>query len=295
MQHGRVGEGTAIEISGLTYTYSGSSQPRLTNIDMKIEAGEFVAIFGSTGCGKSTLCRCLNGLIPQFFGGTMEGDVVVCGMNTRTRDLSDFASKVGMVFQNPENQLFVTTVEEEVGLGPMNLGLTTKEIKNRIDEALSLVGMTKHKHSLVDELSAGQKQKIAIAATLATKPEVLILDEPTSQLDPLSAEELLVKLREIKIRTHMTVVLVEHRVERILPCADRVVILRDGRIVVDSDPQDAFNDMSVLTETRIKIPAVVRLTHQLRDFGFEFEHVPLTVEDAALQISRNIKRQGIDG
>ena len=179
-----------IEARGLTYTYPESKKPALVDVDLVVEEGEFVILTGPSGCGKTTLCRCLNGLIPHFYGGELKGELYVAGMNVKEHKTWELAQHVGLVFQNPENQLFSLTVEKDVAFGPENLGLPRDEIRNRVDWALDRTGTTPLRYRAPYELSGGQQQRVAIASTLAMKPKVLVLDEPTSFLDPRGAQRI---------------------------------------------------------------------------------------------------------
>src|SRR5437867_326586 len=178
-----------IAARGLGFKYAGSALPTLENIDFSIGRGEFILLTGPSGCGKTTLCRCLNGLIPNFYQGEVTGDLLVDGLSVTSQLTSELSRKVGYVFQNPENQLFALTVEKDIAFGPENLGLSREEIRQRVDEAMNVTGTLPLRDLAPYELSGGQQQRVALAGVLAMKPSVIVLDEPTSFLDPRTAEE----------------------------------------------------------------------------------------------------------
>ncbi|HDO42341.1 MAG TPA: ABC transporter ATP-binding protein, partial [Candidatus Bathyarchaeota archaeon] len=202
-----------IEAKGLTYTYPFAEKPAFKNIDLKIEKGEFILLTGPSGCGKTTLCRCLNGLIPHFYGGKLEGELTVAGLKTTEHAIYEIARHVGLVFQNPENQLFALTVEKDVAFGLENLGVPRDEIRRRVDWALKITGIYELKDRAPFELSGGQQQRVAIASVLAMQPEIIVLDEPTSSLDPLSAKNILDVIHRLNKDLGITIILVEHRLD----------------------------------------------------------------------------------
>ena len=203
-----------IRLDNLSFTYSGADKPALQNINLTIEDGEFVLITGPSGSGKSTLCRCLNGLVPHFYGGKIGGKAEVQGMDVMEHLTRDLATKVGMVFQDPENQLVTTDVEREIAFGLENFGFSRDLIARRIEEALDTVGIAALRFRRLEELSGGEKQKVAVASVLALHPEILVLDEPTSELDPKGAEEVLSLLERLNDELGITIILSEHRLDR---------------------------------------------------------------------------------
>ena len=269
-----------IEVEGLRFTYSGSRRPALDGIDLSIRKGEFVILTGPSGCGKTTFCRCLNGLIPHFYPGDFEGRVVVAGLDTREHEIWELAQHVGLVFQNPENQLFCLTVEADVAFGPENLGLPREEIRERVEWALKATGMWELRHRAPHELSGGQQQRAAIASVLAMRPEVLVLDEPTSFLDPAGAAELFSLISELNERYGITVILVEHRLDMASAFADRIVIMDKGRVALDGPPGDVLTDPRA-PKLGIGIPKVVRLYELLAEEGLKLPYVPLSPKEMA--------------
>jgi energy-coupling factor transporter ATP-binding protein EcfA2 len=250
-----------IDVKGLSYTYPESEIPSLIDVDFKAEPGEFVLVTGPSGCGKTTFCRALNGLIPNSYGGDFKGTVVVDGLSTTSTPVYELAQRVGLVFQNPENELFCTTVEREVAFGPENLALPREEIAMRVEEALEIVGISHLKEKSPEELSGGEQQKVAIAALLAMKPKVLVLDEPTANLDPVSAKSVLELMQRLN-KNGVTVILVEHRLEMVSHLVDRCVVFEGGRIVADGPPREVLYSDKVC-ELGVGIPKVVQVSKRL--------------------------------
>lgn len=226
-----------IETKNLTYTYPGATKPSIRDISIKIEKGEFVLITGPSGCGKTTLCRCFNGLIPHFYQGEMKGEITVAGLNVVKHGISELAKQVGLVFQNPENQLFALSVEKDVAFGLENLGIPREEMRKRVDWALNLTGTYGLRESAPHELSGGQQQRVAIASVLAMQPEIIVLDEPTSFLDPLGARKIFEVIYELKQKLGVTIVLVEHRLDLTARYADHIIIIDEEKVVLDGQPR----------------------------------------------------------
>ncbi|HDI42525.1 MAG TPA: ATP-binding cassette domain-containing protein [Candidatus Bathyarchaeota archaeon] len=269
-----------IEARGLTYTYPESKKPALVDVDLVVEEGEFVILTGPSGCGKTTLCRCLNGLIPHFYGGELEGELYVAGMNVKEHKTWELAQHVGLVFQNPENQLFSLTVEKDVAFGPENLGLPREEIRNRVDWALDRTGTTPLRYRAPYELSGGQQQRVAIASTLAMKPKVLVLDEPTSFLDPRGAQRIFETVNRLNKELGITIILVEHRLDLASVYADRVIVMNDGRIALDGTPKEVY--LSGETEALgVGVVKVVKLYQLLEETGLRLRDVPISPKEAS--------------
>lgn len=267
-----------IEIKNLHFKYHSQAEEVLKGIDLIINKGEFVSIIGPSGCGKSTLCLTLNGIIPKTISGDFSGDVFVDGINTKDQEVSEFSRRVGMILQNPESQLFAMTVEEELAFGPENLAVPREEIENRISWALSIVNMEDKREEFPGNLSGGQKQRIAIAASLTMKPDILVLDEPTSQLDPIGKREVFSVLKELHKKERMTIVLVEHRTEPIAELSDRVVVMDNGSIVLEGTPRHVFEKVPILRELGIMVPDISYLTYLLKEGGY-VKDIALTVEE----------------
>lgn len=232
--------GAIIELRGVAVTYAGASRPALRDADLRIGEGELVLVVGPTGSGKSTLLRTLNGLVPHFSGGTLTGSVVVAGRNTREHRPRDLADLVGFVVQDPTSAFVADTVEDEIAYGMETLGVEPAAMRRRLEETLDIMGLADLRERSLRELSGGQQQRVAIAAVLAAGPRVLVLDEPTSALDPVAAEEVLAALHRLVHDLGYTVVLAEHRLERVVQHADRIVLVRDGVVSALLDPAEAM-------------------------------------------------------
>ncbi|AKB19354.1 ATPase component of general energizing module of ECF transporters [Methanosarcina sp. WWM596] len=270
-----------IEIKDLWYTYPGRTDPTLKGINLKIEEGEFVLLTGPTGCGKSTLLKTLNGIIPHESGGIFSGSIRVNRMETRDSNQMELSRRVGLVFQNPDDQIFSTTVEDEVAFGPENLCMEREEIDKKVEEALRMVGMSGHRQDSTNSLSGGQKQRICIASTLAMMPEILAMDEPVSQMDPLGTREVLNTVRELNRKLKITILLVEHRLHELVPFADRIVIMDDGKIIFDQPTSKAFDHLDVFHRLGLRVPEPVELCHRL-----EIRASPLSVREALAVLDR---------
>jgi energy-coupling factor transporter ATPase len=270
-----------IETSNLTYTYPGATKPSISGVSIKIEPGEFTLITGPSGCGKTTLCRCFNGLIPHFYQGEMTGEIVVADKKIIEYPIYEMAKHVGLVFQNPENQLFALSVEKDVAFGLENLGVARKEMREKVDWALKLTGMYDLRERPPHELSGGQQQRVAIASVLAMQPKIIVLDEPTSFLDPLSAKKIFEVIRELNRNLGITVVLVEHRLDLTAKYTDHIIIMQDGKVMLDGDPHQVLQSEEARL-VGVGIPKATRLYELLRSDGIRLGNtVPLSSEDMA--------------
>jgi len=273
-----------IETEGLTYTYPGGSKQSITDVSIKIDKGEFALVTGPSGCGKTTLCRCFNGLIPHFYQGEMKGKITVSGMNIADHPIYELAKHVGLVFQNPENQLFALSVEKDVAFGLKNLGTPRDIIREKVDWALELTRICDLKERAPHELSGGQQQRVAIASVLAMQPEVIVLDEPTSFLDPLSARKIFEVIHQLNRTLGITVVLVEHRLDLTAKYADHIIIMNDGKVVLDGDPHVILQS----EEPRligVGIPKATLLCQVLRKNGMKLNgKLPLDSEEMSIML-----------
>ncbi|MCS7117179.1 MAG: energy-coupling factor ABC transporter ATP-binding protein [Thaumarchaeota archaeon] len=266
-----------IEVKGLRFRYEGSESWSIDGVDFEVSEGELVLVVGPTGSGKSTLLRAIVGLVPHFYKGEYHGSVRVCGIDVPNTPVHVVATKVGMVFQNPETQLFSTTVEAEIAFPLENLGIPRSEMVVRVEEVLRATGMTELRKKNPAELSGGQKQRLAIASILAMRPEVLVLDEPTSMLDPISASEILEFVVRYCRSERKTLVVSEHRLDLLVPLVDRMTVIKDGRISFDGPPHEFFLH-GTGEEFRIKPPRVPEIYHRVAAaVGLERSvRVPLT-------------------
>ena len=242
-----------IAIKNLTFTYQGRDKPTLKNLNLRVKRGEFLLITGPTGCGKTTLLKALNGLIPQQATGIMEGSVTVAGIDTGRSPMRELTQKVGLVFQSPDDQIFSTRVEDEIAFGPENLCFQQEEIEKSIDYALKAVGLSKFRDRATGSLSGGEKQRLAIASALAMHPEVLALDEPFSQMDGSGTKELLEVLRRLN-REGMTIVLIEHRIPAVFRHVSRIVIMEKDCIILDEDKEKACMRQDIFQRVGLWLP-----------------------------------------
>jgi energy-coupling factor transport system ATP-binding protein len=270
----------------VTYTYPERQAPALRDATLALRPAEVVLVIGGSGSGKSTLLRALCGLVPHFHGGTFAGHAVVADHDTRTTDPRDLAEHVGMVFQDPENQAVMVSVERELAFGLENLGLAGPAISRLVEESLLSLGLSRLRHAELATLSGGELQKVALAAVLAMQPQLLLLDEPTSQLDPVSSEDLLAAVRRLSEDTGSTIVLAEHRVERCLYLATRVLYMEDGAILQDTDPQ-SFAAWAARRRREL-LPPVARLFAGRLNRAASAEdllELPMTVKDARRRLA----------
>jgi energy-coupling factor transporter ATPase len=275
---------TIIETKNLTYTYPGGTKPSIRDISIKIEKGEFTLITGPSGCGKTTLCRCFNGLIPHFYQGEITGEIEISGLKVSEHPIHELAKHVGLVFQDPENQLFALSVEKDVAFGMENLGVPRDEMRKRVDWALKLAGMYDLRERPPHELSGGQQQRAAIASVLAMQPEVIVLDEPTSFLDPLGAKKIFEVIYELNKTLGITIILVEHRLDLTAKYANHIIILDEGKVVLDGGPREILGS----EETRligVGVPKATRLYYMLKKDGAKLgSNVPLSSDEMATML-----------
>jgi len=268
-----------IEVKDLGFKYAGTDFYAIRGVNLEIDEGEFVVLAGKSGCGKTTLLRCLNGLIPHFYEGEFEGRVLIDGIDTRECPPHILSQKAGMVFQNPDNQLFALSVEADIAFPLENLGLPREEIKDRVEWALKLLGIEELRKRSPFELSAGQKQKVAIASVLAMKPKILLLDEPTSSLDPVSAKNLIDAIIDLNRRHGLTILISEHRLTHLIPHADKLAIMDRGRIIYFDDPRRILKEDVLMYG--VSIPRVVEVAREMKRIGgcIPFRDIPLSVEE----------------
>ncbi len=265
----------AIEVTGLTYTYPNSAKPAIREASFKVEKGEFVVLTGPSGCGKTTLCRCFNGLIPHFYQGELKGSIHVAGLNVADTPIHQLTLKVGLVFQNPENQLFALSVEKDVAFGLENLGTPRHSMREQVDWAMETAGVYDLRERAPHELSGGQQQRVAIAGIIAMKPDIMVLDEPTSFLDPLGAERIFKVIGELNKNFGMTVILVEHRLDLASKYANHVIVMDKGRVVLDGAPRTVFSSQKARL-LGVGIPKATRLYQILEEEnGLKSNTVPL--------------------
>lgn len=236
----------------------------IDEVSLDIEPGQFIAILGHNGSGKSTLAKHMNALLVPS-----DGTMWVDGMDTKEDEhLWDVRQSAGMVFQNPDNQIIGTVVEEDVGFGPENLGVPTEEIWQRVEDSLKAVGMIEYRHHSPNKLSGGQKQRVAIAGVMAMRPKCIVLDEPTAMLDPNGRKEVLRSVMELRKREHITVILITHYMEEVVD-ADHVFVMDHGHVVMQGTPREIFSQVDTLKHYRLDVPQVTILADELRKRGFD--------------------------
>jgi energy-coupling factor transporter ATPase len=278
-----------IEAKDLTYTYPSAKKSSIADVSLTIEKGEFVILTGPSGCGKTTLCRCFNGLIPHFYAGQLDGELSVAGLKISEHPIHEMAQRVGLVFQNPENQLFALSVEKDVAFGLENLGVPRDEIRKRVDWALQITEIEELRERAPHELSGGQQQRVAIACVLAMQPDIMVFDEPTSFLDPLGAKKIFEVINELNKKLGITVILVEHRLDLTSKYADRVVIMDNGKIVLNDKPREVFSS----EEARligVGIPKATLLWQMLHEKGIRLKGMPTSSEEATHFLREVLKK-----
>lgn len=267
-----------IEVKDLVYRYSKEQGddnlcPAIDHVSIEIKRGEYIAIAGSNGSGKSTFARCLNGLLLPT-----EGEILVDGMDTNDDDLIwDIRKKIGMVFQNPDNQIVSSMVEDEVAFGPENIGIENPELRKRVDNALKSVGMYEYRNREAHKLSGGQKQRIAIAGAVAMRPDCIVFDEPTAMLDPKGRSQVMKVIRELNDQG-ITIILITHFMEEVAE-ADRVLVMKSGKLLADSVPEDVFADTNLIESAGLEIPAAVLLRNELIENGTNLSHEVINKDD----------------
>jgi energy-coupling factor transport system ATP-binding protein len=252
----------------------------LDNVDLEVNRGEFIAILGHNGSGKSTLAKHLNAILMPT-----EGTLWVNGYDTKEEEhVWDVRQSAGMVFQNPDNQIIGTVVEEDVGFGPENLGIETKEIWKRVEESLRAVGMLEYRTHSPNKLSGGQKQRVAIAGIMAMKPECIVLDEPTAMLDPNGRKEVIRTITKLNQEESVTILLITHYMEEVIG-ADKVIVMDEGKIVMQGTPREIFSRVEDLKRYRLDVPQVTLLAYELKKNGLNIRDGILTVEELVNEIA----------
>ena len=277
-----------ISVEHLAYTYPGVEGtpgiPVFEDLNLTVQEGSFVAILGTNGCGKSTLAKHFNSiLLPTG------GKVYVCGIDTSNEDrILTVRRNVGMVFQNPDNQIVANVVEEDVAFGPENLGIASPEIRRRVDSALKQVEMYEYREHAPHLLSGGQKQRVAIAGIIAMEPRCIVLDEPTAMLDPRGRREVIDTIGRLNREKGITVVLITHHMDEAMD-ADRLIVMNDGRLVMDGTPAEVFTQVDALRAMGLAAPDTVELLYGLRQQGMDVPLTALTVDDCAAAICKALR------
>ncbi len=270
-----------ITIDHLTFRYDSEQEQSaaLSDVSLDVYPGEFVAVLGHNGSGKSTLAKLLNGLMTPT-----AGDITIAGMNTKDEDkLWDIRKTCGMVFQNPDNQIIATIVEEDIAFGPENLGVPLPELAERVDNALRIVEMEEYRTHAPHLLSGGQKQRIAIAGILAMNPDVIIMDEPTAMLDPVGRDEIMATIDKLNHQEKKTIVLITHYMDEVVG-ADRVIVLSDGKVALEGTPREVFSRVDEMKSLGLDVPQATEMAWELKQQGIDIRTDVLTVEELVEQL-----------
>ncbi len=266
-----------IKVENLTYlytSYEGKKNKAVDDISFCVNKGEFVSIIGHNGSGKSTLAKLLNGILTPS-----SGDITIGGLNTKDEaNIWNIRQKAGMVFQNPDNQMVATIVEEDIAFGPENLGLDPEIIGKRVESALKTLNMYEYKDKKPHELSGGQKQRIAIASILAMEPECIILDEPTAMLDPIGRSEVIEVIKRLNRENNTTIILITHYMDEIVDC-DRVIIMDKGSIAINDTPREVFKNKELLNSLSLEPPFATEIAYELNEIGIKVDRDVLSIDE----------------
>ena len=273
-----------IKFENVHYTYPGDQMESLCGVSLAIEEGSFVAVLGHNGSGKSTLAKHMNAILVPT-----EGKVTVCGIDSADEEqIIQLRRNVGMVFQNPDNQIVANVVEDDVAFAPENLGVEPREIRRRVDEALKQVGMYDKRQHAPHLLSGGQKQRVAIAGVIAMEPKIIVLDEPTAMLDPIGREEVISTVTRLCREKGMTVVLITHHMDECVG-ADRLIVMSNGSIVADGVPAEVFADIELMEREGLTVPETTRLLYDLKQRGMDLPLTALDVDACAKEIVKQLR------
>ena len=278
-----------ISVQNVTFRYDSQDETEgklvLNDISFEVEKGAFVALLGHNGSGKSTVAKHLNAMLTPT-----SGKVYIDGMDTSDEKLTyDIRRRVGLVLQNPDNQIVASIVEEDVAFGPENLGIPSDEIRRRVDEALKAVDMYDHRLKAPYKLSGGQKQRVAIAGIIAMQPDCIVLDEPTAMLDPKGREEVLYTIHKLNKEQGITVVMITHYMEEAVT-ADRVYVMDNGRMLISGTPLEVFSQVELMKKHRLDVPQATELCHKLRACGVEIDRLPLDREECTSMLKEVLLR-----
>ncbi len=273
----------------VSYIYPNSKETVLKDISLTINKGEFLGVIGATGAGKTTLCLALTGIVPQFYGGRFFGKIAIAGLDSLEHPVSELARYVGIVFEDPEVQITATSVENEIAFALENLCVPREEILRRIPIVLKSVRLEGFEKKNPQELSGGQKQRLAIAAALALQPDLLILDEPTSQLDPIGSQEVFATVRELKEELGVAIVMISHAAEEMAEFCDRIALLSEGKLVAIGTPAEIYAQVDLLQQNKLRPPEVAQAFHQIQQKGINLQQIPVTLNSGieAVEILRS--------
>ena len=273
-----------LRFKNYSFTYDNVNYPALHDINFKINQGDFVMITGHSGCGKSTLLRSINGLIPHVYPGSYTGSVEVNGVDVSSTSMNVLSTQVGYLFQNPENQIFMFSVERDIAFGLENLGLSRKEIREKVDWAMDVTGITNLAKMAPHELSDGQKQRVALAGILSMDPQLLLLDERTSLLDPKTAFEIIQTVNDLSTKLNMAVIIVEHRLDIIATLAKKAIVLEKGKIISQGTIKKVLNDEKVMI-SGVGLPCSVNIRNSLINEGININSNVILMNDLIKKIN----------
>lgn len=282
---------SVIEFDDVTYTYPLTKSPAVSHVSFALEKGSFTGVIGANGSGKTTLCALIRGFAPSFYKGEVSGEIRINGRPIQTFDKGELALNIGYVFQNPFNQIsgVKKTVFEEIAYGLELFGVSVDEIEGRVVDVMRMTDIEHIAFKNPFELSGGQQQRVALASTLVLEPDILVIDEPTSQLDPAGTESVFRVISAMKEK-HKTIVLVEHKVDLIAEYADRVLVLEGARLIADGPTHDVLSDISLYEEHGVQIPQISILGNRLRERGFAFPRIPVTESEAVRSVSEGLRK-----
>jgi energy-coupling factor transporter ATP-binding protein EcfA2 len=280
-----------IEITDYSWKYINTKKPAIENINLSVEEGAFVGIIGPNGSGKTTLAYSMDGLIPGQYNGIKQGTVKVFGKEVEEYDTGELQRMVGVVFSDPEAQFTAMTVEDELVFGMENIGLTISEIRERLEWVIELTDLKNLLEKPPYEISGGQKQRVALAAVLAMMPKILILDEPTSMLDPISRTRIFDVLAKLKEEKNSTIIVIEHNLENLVPLADRMILMADGEMALENETQAFFQETKFLLEKGAYPPGALRFFYELNQRNLYSGNYPLTVEDASIVLRDLLEKE----
>ena len=280
-----------IDIQNVTYTYPLTKTPSIADVNLSFERGKFYAILGANGSGKTTLCNIIRGFIPNFFQGEMKGKVIIDGKNLEEYEMGEIASKIGYVFQNPFNQITGArdTLDGEIAYGLENFGVPVAEIKTRVEKIMEITNTTYLQEKNPFELSGGQQQRVALASVLVLEPDILVIDEPTSQLDPQETERVFEIIKTMK-QMGKTIILVEHKMELVAEYCDEVVVLHQGKVIRHGDKHDVLSEIE-LEKFGIMLPLTVYLANELKKHGVRMKDNIITSDEMADQLQKIGKKE----
>ncbi|MFX0057039.1 MAG: energy-coupling factor ABC transporter ATP-binding protein [Candidatus Hodarchaeota archaeon] len=275
-----------IKFNNFSFRYKGNEDYALRDIDLKIDSNKFILLAGETGSGKTSLIRCMNGLIPQFYAGFYKGSVEIAGKNAALTPIADLSTQVGIVFQNPENQLIAMNVEHEIAFGMENLGLSRESIKESIENVVKLTEISHLLDKAPFELSGGEQQRVAIASILVLNPKIIILDEPTASLDPFFAQKIILLLKRIQKEQEVTIIISEHRMDLVLPLIDEIILIDKGKIIAHDIKGEVINSEK-FKRLHINKPIIFSIFNQLKKYNIFENKIPTSIEEILLAL-RNI-------